>query len=188
LIATGPGGDDTLIQTLNVTVEIPPIAQFSASADTVFLPNAFVGFTNTSTNANGYNWDFGDGNFSNNANPWNQYATAGVYSVELIAVNNSCANDTTSISVIVLNANGINESSSLEMKIFPNPTESIIWISLPEAGELKIYDAIGKIVVSKSVTQGIQLIDIHALSNGAYLVNFIGEKVLLTTKLVKSAY
>lgn len=186
LIATGPGGDDTLTQTLNVTVEIPPIAQFSVSADTVYLPNAFVGFTNSSTNANGYNWDFGDGNASNNANPWNQYAQTGIFTVELIAVNNSCANDTTTMTIVVLNANGVSENSNLEMKIFPNPAENMLWINLPEKGELKIYDAIGKIVISNSVIQGMQLLDIHNLSNGTYLLNFVGSNVMINTKFVKS--
>jgi PKD repeat protein len=46
-----------------------------------------VTFTNTSTNADSYLWEFGDGNTSTEANPVHTYAGAGVYTVRLTATN-----------------------------------------------------------------------------------------------------
>ncbi|HEX5003425.1 MAG TPA: PKD domain-containing protein [Bacteroidia bacterium] len=44
-----------------------------------------VQFTNTSTNASSYFWDFGNGNFSTAVNPSNVYLNAGAYTVKLVA-------------------------------------------------------------------------------------------------------
>ena len=47
---------------------------------------------NTSTNADTYDWDFGDGNFSATTNASNQYETPGLYEVCLIA-SNDCGSE-----------------------------------------------------------------------------------------------
>ena len=57
---------------------------------------AAVNFTNSSTNANTYQWNFGDPasgalNSSTAINPSHNYDTAGLYTVELIACNTACA-------------------------------------------------------------------------------------------------
>jgi len=56
--------------------------------------NAYhVQFTDLSTAATEWNWDFGDGNFSTEQNPSHDYSATGSYSVCLIAGNN-CLADT----------------------------------------------------------------------------------------------
>lgn len=46
-------------------------------------------FSNTSTNATSYSWDFGDGNASDEKNPTHRYSQAGTYTVTLVAENPS---------------------------------------------------------------------------------------------------
>lgn len=94
LIANGPGGSDTSSISFYLTVEQPPIASFYVLDDTLYLPNAFAAFVNTSQNASHYLWYFGDGATSQDANPWHQYTQAGWYSVILIAYGNKCSPDT----------------------------------------------------------------------------------------------
>ena len=53
-----------------------------------------VTFLNTSTNATGYNWDFGDGTGSTVMNPSHLYSTAGDYTVRLIAAGPSITDST----------------------------------------------------------------------------------------------
>jgi PKD repeat protein len=62
--------------------ETLPVASFTSEAT-----DLAVAFTNTSTDATSYSWDFGDGNTSTDANPSNTYAAAGTYTVTLTATN-----------------------------------------------------------------------------------------------------
>lgn len=62
----------------------PPEALFTASTVVGDFP-LVVQFTNSSTAAYTYLWDFGDGNTSTVANPTHAYASAGTYTVSLTA-------------------------------------------------------------------------------------------------------
>lgn len=61
-----------------VVIAPSPAAGFSSSVDSVF-----VDFTNSSTNYNNLQWDFGDGDTSTDADPQHEYAQAGTYTVTL---------------------------------------------------------------------------------------------------------
>ena len=76
--------DDTATDTLTLEVAVVPLptAKFSYSGTAL----AFT-FTNESTDAATYIWDFGDGNTSTDENPTNNYSAAGTYMVSLTAVN-----------------------------------------------------------------------------------------------------
>ncbi|MFI5219381.1 MAG: PKD domain-containing protein [Bacteroidia bacterium] len=63
-----------------------PSASFTSIAN--FL---VVDFTNTSTNATTYFWDFGDGGTSSATNPSHTYATGGTYTVCLVATSGACS-------------------------------------------------------------------------------------------------
>lgn len=67
-----------------------PQANFSATP-TFGCIGLAVPFTNNSTDANTYQWDFGDGNTSVAANPSHTYANPGTYDVTLIASDGTCA-------------------------------------------------------------------------------------------------
>ncbi|MFA4851440.1 MAG: PKD domain-containing protein [Bacteroidales bacterium] len=103
LIATGPGGSNTLTMTNYITVNSAATAGFSASDTLVYLPSASIIFTNSSSDATSYHWDFGDGITSVLQSPNHTYSTSGDYTVTLIAYNSQCGNDTTTIIIHVLN-------------------------------------------------------------------------------------
>jgi PKD repeat protein len=65
--------------------------------DTVSVP-----FTNTSSNANTYWWDFGDGNGSSDTNAVSYYGSPGVYTVTLTAYNALCGDSAISTQVITV--------------------------------------------------------------------------------------
>lgn len=67
------GGDD---------VAPAPVADFSYSAD-----GLKVTFSDKSTNATSYKWDFGDGNTAKTASASHEYAAAGTYTVKLTVAN-----------------------------------------------------------------------------------------------------
>jgi PKD repeat protein len=93
LTVSGPGGSNTTTKTISVTAALP-VANFSASPTSGIVPLA-VTFTNSSTNATSYSWDFGDGGTSTAQNPAHTYTTAGIYTVELTATGSGGTNSKT---------------------------------------------------------------------------------------------
>ncbi|MBS1651905.1 MAG: gliding motility-associated C-terminal domain-containing protein [Bacteroidetes bacterium] len=76
-----------------------PVAEFVANPQSADLLNSTINFTNQSTGANAYSWDFGDytnpsGNTSSLTNPSYQYNNIGTYNVYLVAVNSNGCKDT----------------------------------------------------------------------------------------------
>ncbi len=70
---------------LTLTVNPLPIPSFTM--DTLKCVNTTVNIVNTSTGANAYSWDFGNGAVSNQVNPLYQFPQGGVYTVWLTATS-----------------------------------------------------------------------------------------------------
>jgi gliding motility-associated-like protein len=60
-----------------------------------------VSFANTSTGAETYSWDFGDGSTSTSANPTHTFTKDGTYEVVLTATHNGTCEDQTEATIIV---------------------------------------------------------------------------------------
>jgi gliding motility-associated-like protein len=83
--------------TNQVIVAAAPVANFTFTSPT--CPTGTVTFSNSSSNATSYLWNFGDGSGINFvASPTHTYATAGTYTVTLTATANTC---TSTISNVV---------------------------------------------------------------------------------------
>ena len=86
LTVTGPGGSDEEIKTDYITVNTPttPLADFTATPTNGSAPLQ-VTFTNTSTDAASYAWDFDNNGTtdSTDTNPFWTYNTPGTYTVKL---------------------------------------------------------------------------------------------------------
>ncbi|MBL7889483.1 MAG: choice-of-anchor L domain-containing protein [Bacteroidia bacterium] len=97
--------NDTTITNM-ITVFANPVAGFSAPLSTSILA-PIVQFTNTSTDATIFNWNFGDPtntsspNTSTQANPSHTYGDIGTYCVTLIASNTAGCTDTTEMCVVI---------------------------------------------------------------------------------------
>ena len=76
------GVSDTTTKVDYITVYDSVNADFSYT-----VQNMTVTFTNQSTGADSYMWDFGDGNTSTDVNPVHVYANPGEYTVKLVATN-----------------------------------------------------------------------------------------------------
>ena len=83
IVENANGCIDTSYQ--NVTVHGLPTANFTSSYNCT--TPVTIDFTNQSTGAIGYSWDFGNGQTSTLTNPTGQYATPGNYTVTLTATN-----------------------------------------------------------------------------------------------------
>ncbi len=93
LTAIGPGGTNSLTRNNYIVVSNapPPIASFVAGPTSGVAPLSVL-FTNLSSNASRYAWDFGDGQTSTATNPGNTYTNPGTYSVSLTAMSPSGTN------------------------------------------------------------------------------------------------
>lgn len=91
---------DTLIKPIIVLDTIH--AAFSANTANVCTTGGVV-FTNSSTNATSYVWNFGDGQTSTDVSPSHAYSTGGTYTVSLYASNSTMCNspDTFKLSITV---------------------------------------------------------------------------------------
>ena len=90
LTVTGPGGEDTEIESDYITVaspSLPPIASFVGEPTSGLVPLT-VSFASTVLNgATSVAWDFGDGNTSADLDPVHTYVETGSYTVTFSASN-----------------------------------------------------------------------------------------------------
>ncbi len=103
LTAIGPTGTNTITRAGYIlATNVPPvIADFAASPTNGLAPLTVL-FTNLSSGASSYNWNFGDGNSSSAGNPADTYTNAGSYSVTLTAVGAGGTNTVTRANYIVV--------------------------------------------------------------------------------------
>ncbi|MEA3495403.1 MAG: C25 family cysteine peptidase, partial [Bacteroidota bacterium] len=101
---TANGCSDSVTQ--NIIVYPQPTASFSVNDSTQCLSGNSFAFTNSSTGASTYNWNFGDGNSSTQTSPSHVYSNSGSYSVKLISTT----------------ANGCSDSVTQNIIVYPQPT------------------------------------------------------------------
>jgi gliding motility-associated-like protein len=68
-----------------------PVADFMLSETEVPEATPIVYFTDASSGASGWSWDFGDGNISTAQNPSHTYADSGYFCVTLTVTNSGCS-------------------------------------------------------------------------------------------------
>ncbi|MCB0549741.1 MAG: PKD domain-containing protein [Phaeodactylibacter sp.] len=88
-------GEEMLSQTQAINVLAGPVSDFDYNLDGLQAT-----FTNRSTGATVFTWDFGDGAGSNETEPVHNFSSPGTYLVTLLASNSSCS-DTASLEVTV---------------------------------------------------------------------------------------
>ena len=97
-----------------------PVATF-----TTVINNLQVSFTNTSSKATNYKWDFGDGSTSLQTSPTHAYLSNGIYNVKLVAFN---LNGEDSITKFISFTVGVEDEFEEIVVVYPNPARDIIYI------------------------------------------------------------
>jgi PKD repeat protein len=104
LTATNSNGSDTETKTDYITVVVPePVAAFSGTPTSGDAP-LMVSFTDASTDATSWSWDFGDSGTSSDQNPSHEYAEPGSYTVALTVTNATGSDTETKANYITVSA------------------------------------------------------------------------------------
>lgn len=133
--------------------------------------------TNTSTYAQSYQWDFGDGSpLSTQANPSHQYNQAGNYWIELIAIDSCGKTDTIqqNISVGFTNTPTMNPDNELIITISPNPASDRLCIqSNKPLNLIKMLNSTGIEVFSqKNMKTSENVLYLDICTRGVYFLYF----------------
>ncbi|MBN8567447.1 MAG: T9SS type A sorting domain-containing protein, partial [Flavobacteriales bacterium] len=138
------------------------------------LPNECYTFT--------INDSFGDGMFSSAYGFGGYQVLANGTLLSGVSGGNFTSSDTKKFGI---NTNlGIEDFSKDLVKFYPNPSNGVITISLPETAKISISDLSGKVVYAASLTEGETTININNLSSGVYLINFAGDTFTKTDKII----
>lgn len=195
----GPGGYDTLVKQGYVHVKTKPQTSFFVNDTLLMLPGAYATFTNLTSNANSYIWDFGDGFTSTDENPWHQYISEGEFTVTLIAYNDLCGADTLVLYdyVHVANPNIIaGNTSNIFINVIPNPIneKSVIYFEIKSASSVSISfsDVLGKEIIlqeKKIFEQGIHIVSLNSIypqfSEGIYFIKLTSNSKTSVIKITK---
>jgi len=170
----------------SVRVDVDPLprAGFSYS-----LTARDVTFSNTSTNADSYLWEFGDGADNTDRNTFHRYAQDGDYTVVLTATND-CGSDDTTVVIKIENL-GYENLRNSGYHVYPNPASSSINIrklpGTPLQYDWEIYDVNGKLIdrTFEFIQQSDYQIDVSHFTPGIYFLEITDEHGLNRIKFVK---
>ena len=160
-----------------------PVAAFNHS-----VQNGQVTFTNTSTNADTWLWNFDDGSTSGDENPTHVYTSTGTFQVRLIA--SGCGLTDTSEIAVSINSIGIEESITNDVIIYPNPATSKIHIEGIDSFEiqhLELFNSIGQRV--RSIGGSATNIELSGVVPGIYFLSVeLKNKQRFTKKIIKQQH
>jgi PKD repeat protein len=185
LTVTDACGVDSSCQTLTVTCPVA-LPGFTSSIGN----GGMVTFTNTTNpSATSYSWDFGDGNTSTLQDPTHVYATSGTYTV-CLTVTDDCGTDTYCELLTVDVTLGLTGLETQAIRIYPNPTETVFYISGDLQGEsytASLVNVRGEACWQRTVSGNEVLIEVPArdLADGIYYLELSAESGIMRYKLVK---
>jgi len=167
--------------TTNITFTATPSAAGSFTA-----AGNVVTFTNTSTGATSYSWDFGDFTNSSASAPAHAYAANGAYTVVLTAINGNCT-DTVAFEISI--EVGIEENNSLSFEVYPNPASAQVFVAFEnnDNATLTVFDAMGRVVLTQAINEVGSLVlpvSVAELASGSYTLQIISENQVGVKRLM----
>lgn len=164
---------------VRVTFDTIPTPEFIAN-----WSGNFASFSNKSSNAVSYYWEFGDDSTSTDKHPTHIYKDRKQYTVKL-TVKNSCDSSVTITKSIDLSKKpvGIQVAQLDGITVFPNPTTDVFTVKYTQANQqnytLELLSMDGRIV--KNVSEKFDLnseikLDVSDLATGSYILRLSDVK------------
>lgn len=159
-----------------------------------------VTFNNLSSNADSWEWDFGDpesgaSNYSSEMNPVHVFSEEATYNVTLTAINNTCEPAEAGQIVIPVTitdtvSTGLQALLKEEITLAPNPFSKQFTVSNTTGEKLKyiITDIHGRKVIQGEVAAGVEeIITLEQSKPGLYCITyFFDNKPAGTEKIIKT--
>jgi PKD repeat protein len=174
-----------------VMVDPLPVSAFSYKA---FEDS--VAFSNESSLATSYYWDFGDGQSSTDEDPYNIYKDSGDYTIVLTATND-CGDVDSSITINVKvpkEVNGVDRIKEWsDLVIYPNPTNGIVNYTFSNQlfGDVavRLLDINGRELQASNQIKGTKdwngSVDLTELAPGVYTLLLELNGSIVTSKIIK---
>lgn len=183
LEVSNSAGNNVIFEDDLIEVAAPAFADFTYTEDELVFT-----FQNLSTNANTFQWNFGDGSpTSTEENPVHEYAMNGAYTVTLIASNDLCA----SALSIPVDINVVSIESFLNeyrINIFPNPAVDFLNIEIGDTYDelnLRMISQDGRTLLNEKIRNISQhQMDLSILDSGLYFLELRTGKAVGIYKLV----
>lgn len=166
------------------TVTAVPVSSYFTYTDN---NNTFT-FTDGSSGATSWLWDFGDGTSSTLQNPTHTYANGNAYTVTLSINGGSCIS--TQIINGVLGTDAPDNSKPM-LRMLPNPANNWVLLNLDKAATedltIQISGIDGKILQTATLKQGSTefTLNLEQLPSAVYVVSIYGLNFSEVRKLVK---
>lgn len=175
-------GEDEHCET--VSVSGLPTAAFNYE-----VSNGVLTFTDSSSDATSWSWNFGDGTTSTDQNPEHTFAADGEYEVCLSAGNTIGENEhceTIAVSIV-----GLNDAVFNNISIMPNPAINFVNVEFSQfkasIENIELINIAGQTVRNISTQELLGntkiTIDLTDLAEGIYFVNFTTDEGYYTEKL-----
>ncbi len=184
----GPQPKALIISKLNAATCITGDKAAIASYSKV-VTGASAAFTNVSTYATSYLWNFGDGQTSIATSPSHVYTTSGTFNVCLSATNDCGTTQyCRTLTISPLDTASFANSDAI-FSIFPNPAINSVHIKTTEKPinwSLKLYDTNGKLVFTKLLNDQESELELNQYASGIYLIEIDTKEKIIAKKILIS--
>jgi hypothetical protein len=87
---------------------------------------------------------------------------------------------------VIAGFSSIQEKEGADLKIYPNPTNGILNITIESGAQITIFDSNGKLILEKTTTDQNLVLDLSNFENGIYFLQTISGGVVSTQKVIKN--
>jgi hypothetical protein len=162
------------------------VGSFDPAAEFSFTKNGTeIAFINSSTFADSFLWNFGDGETSTEIEPVHDYQNNNVYTTQLVADN--CGISDTFSMELMIQVVATNDLLKSQVRIYPSPTKGLVNIEfeLEEMVRVKVTDVNGRVVYQgKNISSpGVQF-ELRG-NAGLYFVQVANKSNTQLYKLIK---
>lgn len=109
------------------------------------------------------------------------------YDWEVQGANAECVSEREEV-VVSVGTVGVSEGELAGVKLYPNPTNGILNLEIPNHVEgtvqVELFDIAGNLVLTKNVVEGNNQLQLETLSAGMYMVRLLSQESTSSTRIV----